>query len=68
MVVATTHRAALVALAQKYDFKIIADEAYQLLSFEDPGVVRACRAIAASVAATPLPHLLVRSDFACGVV
>lgn len=32
-------RAALVGLAQKYDFMIIADEAYQLLSFEDPGVV-----------------------------
>lgn len=30
-------RAALVALAVKHDFKIIADEAYQLLSFEETG-------------------------------
>jgi len=32
-------RARLLALARQYDFKVVADEAYQLVSFEDPGVV-----------------------------
>jgi len=32
-------RTRLMVLAKKYDFKVIADEAYQLLSFSDPGVV-----------------------------
>ena len=32
-------RVRLVALAKQYDFKILADEAYQLVSFTDPGVV-----------------------------
>ena len=32
-------RVRLLALAKQYDFKIVADEAYQLLSFSDPGVV-----------------------------
>jgi DNA-binding transcriptional MocR family regulator len=32
-------RARLVALAKQYDFKILADEAYQFVSFTDPGVV-----------------------------
>lgn len=32
-------REKLIALAKKYDFKIIADEAYQLLNFEPSGVV-----------------------------
>jgi len=32
-------RARLLALAKQYDFKVLADEAYCLLSFSDPGVV-----------------------------
>jgi DNA-binding transcriptional MocR family regulator len=32
-------RKKLLALAKQYDFKIIADEAYQLLNFEDQGIV-----------------------------
>jgi len=32
-------RTRLMALARQYDFKVLADEAYQLVSFEDSGVV-----------------------------
>jgi len=32
-------RVRLLALAKQYDFKVLADEAYGLLSFSDPGVV-----------------------------